>query len=134
VVITIVIAATTTTAVFRHWVVRCRVHDRWGRGGVRKTMNTRRNKNSVIYKSTFTSLIWLACGHDGTRVQDGWRTSGVYYILGLLFRIKSHRVPQRHITDCHVHSPAAENRRRRRARGSILKSLHTYHHVKSRVL
>jgi len=111
--------------VFRHGVVRFKVGG-WVMSR-RKRMNTRRNKNSVIYKSTFTSLIRLWRGHDGTRVQDGWRTSGVYNILGLLFRIKSHRVPQRHITDCHVHVPVRENHRRRRARGSILKSLHTYH-------
>jgi len=117
------IIAIATTTVFRHRVVRCKVGG-WV-VGARKRMNTRRNKNSVIYKSTFTGLILLWRGHDGTRVQDGWRTSGVYNILGLLFRIKSHRVPQRHITDCHVHAAVRENRRRRRARGSILKSLHT---------
>jgi len=47
-------------------------------------------------------------------------------ILGLLFRIISHRVPPRRITDCHVHAKTAGGAARG---GSILKSLHTYRQI-----
>lgn len=49
--------------------------------------------------------------------------SGVYNILGLLFQITLHQILQRHITDCHVHSPR-ENCQKKRERIEFEKFAH----------